>query len=591
MGKWGPHIALGATLLVLLCCAQAQRQGDPPQAPRLWALAVTNVQPTSVRISWTTDRPATSEVFFRREGESTSRLARERGRTKTHVLMLDGLEQGATYRFRAASAGRDGSRGESEEATFAPRAMPARRRVRFDGVTVLGACCGLPQAAAAAGMHCDRFDSSWDALMPRPREWDARRLDAFVAKVKAFRRAGIEPVVTLDYCVKWARQLTDTQASWRHPAFGPPDHLDDWRLFCRGLMERLTDQPQWFEVWNEPDAGYLASPLGPGGKQRWAPADWLPVVDPLFQNNPRYWLQDRYAPMVLAAREVADEVGGDNIRLMAPAWNHDFHGGRADLLFQVGVHKAIDAYSFHCYVAKPLCFDAWRRGFETYLENIDRVFRIHGADLPLALTEFGYENFDPPEGDRSLVSPSDRAAQLAKSTLLALAKHRFILLVAFNLAGGSMALVEEPAVPLRPRPLYFAYKHLVDRFSRKKCERYNELTLWTGGRRLAAPDPTLWHHAFRFAATGQVFVAAWQGALDEATKLPRELPPRRLTFRVAPPREGGTWTLRRVELDGSEAPAEASSLGDGALDWTCEVPATSPEHETPPTCFLLKPTK
>lgn len=581
------RLALAAAPLLVLACRGSLPRAEGPAGPlRLWALAVTDIQPASVRISWTTHRPAASEVLYGLEGVPMDRRARSGRRTKAHVLTLDGLKTGGKYRFKVASVDARGCRVESDEGGFVPRAIPARGQVKFDGVTLLGACCGLPQVAAAAGMHADRFDSSWDALMPRPREWDARRLDAFVAKIKAFRRAGIETVITLDYCVKWARLLTDTQASWRHPAFGPPDHLADWRLFCRGLMERLKDQPQWYEVWNEPDAGYLAAPLGPGGTQRWAPPGWQPVVDPLFQNNPRYWLQDRYAPMVLAAREAADEAGGD-IRLMAPAWNHDYHGGRAGLLFGVGVHKAIDAYSFHCYVAKPLSFEAWRRGFETYLENIDRTFRAHNVELPLALTEFGYENFSLPEGDESLVSPWDRAAQIAKSTLLALSRHRFTMLVAFNLAGGSMALVEEPSLPLRPRPMYFAYKHLVDRFSRRKCERYDGLAVRADG---GASDPTLWHHAFRFAETGQVFVAAWQGSLDEATKRPKALPARPATFRVGPPAGGGSWTLWRVELNGSEARAEAEARADGGLEWQVELPETSPERETPPTYFLLKPT-
>jgi hypothetical protein len=348
-------------------------------------------------------------------------------------------------------------------------------------------------------------------------------------------------------------------------------------------MERLKDQPQWYEVWNEPDAGYLASPLGPGGKQRKAPPGWQPVIDPAFQGNTRYWIQDRYAPLVLAAREVADEVGGD-IRLMAAGWNHDFYGGRGDLLFQVGVHRAIDAYSFHCYVGKPLCYEAWRQGFETYLENIDRIFTAHGVELPLAMTEYGYENVDFPEGDRSLASPEDRAIQIAKSTLLALSKHRFILLVAFPLAGGAMGMTEEPTVPLRPRPMFGAYKHLVSRFSRRKCERYDGLSVVGEG---SGNGP--WRHAFRFAETGEVFVAAWQGRLDEKTKLPAALPARAVTFRVPSPGGSRAWKLFRVDLDGGETPAEATRLPEGGLEWRAELAATQPDRESPPTYFVLKP--
>ena len=207
------------------------------------------------------------------------------------------------------------------------------------------------------------------------------------------------------------------------------------------------------------------------------------------------------------------------------------------------------------------------------------------------MTEYGYENVGFPEGDRSLASPEDRAVQIAKSTLLALSKHRFILLVAFPLAGGAMGMAEEPTVPLKPRPMFLAYKHLVERFSRKKCEPYRGLALagnGSAGEGGEGPDPTLWHHAFRFPDTGEVFIAAWQGRLDAATRLPAALPARATTFR-APPPGSGAWELLRVDLSGREAPAEARRLPDGGLEWRANLAATLPAREMEPTYFLLRP--
>jgi len=557
---------------------------DPP---KIWAVAATNVRPDAVRISWTTDRPATSEVFYSVQGTTRMRRRSDSKPNRIHIVELDSLKAGAAYEYRVVSGDAAGSRGVSEPGTFTPRRMPPRGRVKFEGKTLLGACCGIPEIVQAAGMSVDRFDSGWDGLMREPHEFDRKQLDAYVARVKAFRAAGIETVATLDYCVRWAQPLTQTQASWRHPAFGPPDHIADWKEYCRGVMSELKDATQWYEIWNEPDAGYLASPLGPGGKQRWAPEGWQPVVDLEYQQNTRYWMQDRYAPLVFAAREAAEEIGAD-ARIMAAGWNHDYHGSRGDMLLQLGVDRAIDAYSFHCYVGKPLSFEGWRRGFDIYMEHIDRIVAKHSVDLPLVLTEYGFENggAEPP----SLASPQDRAVQIAKATLLALARHRFIILCMYNLAGGEMALADEATLPLKPRPMFAAYKHVVDRFSRRQYERFDALSVECGGAKLDPPGPQsdVWWHAFRFPESGDVFIAAWQGIQDATTKLPKALPARPAAFRVPAPPGSGSWRLCRVDLNGGETPLDAKPASDGSLSWSAELPATAPDHETEPTYFVLK---
>lgn len=557
-----------------------------PNPPKIWAVAVTNIRPNAVRVSWTTDRPATSEVLCRAVDAGRFRRAADDRLTKIHIVEQDGLKQGKTYQLQVSSTAADGSRGVADGSTFTPRKMPLRGRVKFEGRTLLGAVSGMPEIVQAAGMHVDRFDSAWDSLMPRPHKWDRKRLDAYIAKVKAFRAAGIETVVTLDYCVKWALELTGTQATWRHPAFGPPDHLSDWKEFCRGLMEGLKDAPQWYEVWNEPDAGFFARPLGPEGK---VGAGRKLVIDPVFQKNARYWLQDRYAPLVFAAREAAEEVGVDAL-LMAAGWNHDYHGTRGDMLLKIGVHNVIDAYSFHCYTGRPLSFEGWRQGFETYLRHIDRIFAAHKIELPLVMTEYGFENFGIAEGDENLVSPGDRAVQIAKATLLALSKHRFITLCMYNLAKGDMALVENASLPLKPRPMFFAYKHLVDRFSRRQYERCDDVIAESNGARLNdnGPESELWHHAFRFPESGEIFVAAWQGMKDKETKLPKRFPARLMTFRVPAPPGEKVWRLHHVDLRGKETPINVQPGPDGSLTWSAVLRATSPDRETEPTYFLLK---
>jgi hypothetical protein len=238
---------LAAILGLLVFAAGCQRRKPAPAKPiapagppQLWAVAVTDIRPASVRVSWTTDRPAKSAADAIHEGKPPKFEPRQRLSTaleKIHILTLTGLRPGERYWVRVISEDAQGRRGEADYGTVIPREIPVRHRVRFEGATILGAGCGIP--------------------------------------------------------------------------------------------------------------------------------------GPAFQSNTRYWIQDRYAPLVWAAREAADEVGAD-IRLMAAGWNHDYNGGRGDLLFQVGAHRVLDAYGFHCYVAKPLSFEAWRP-----LQN-----KKHGGGIP-----------------------------------------------------------------------------------------------------------------------------------------------------------------------------------------------------------------
>jgi hypothetical protein len=392
-------------------------------------------------------------------------------------------------------------------------------------------------------------------------------------------------VITLGFCPPWARELTDTLASWEHPVLGPPDHIADWQAFCQGLMARLKGAAQWYEVWGEPDTAFLAK----APARSVAAAEGAATFEAELHKNVRYWLQDRYGPMVFAARQAAEKAGA-NVRLLGPAWRHDFGGGRGDLLFQVGVGSVLDAYSFHCHAPKPLCFEGWREVFEAYLEGIDRLFGAHGVCMPLALTEFGYESSGLPEGDPSLVSPADRAVQVAKSTLFALSKHRFVLVLAGDLAGGKDGMVGSRSVPLHPRPMYYAYKHLVERFSRRRYGRFTAYALEDAEGESLAQEPTVWHHGFRFPETGEVLLVAWQSGLGTDRSLPAVLPERTVRFRVDVP--GGRarhWSLRQVGLRGEETPVANREATQNALAWTATLPRTSPEAETPPTVFLLKP--
>ena len=89
----------------------------------------------------------------------------------------------------------------------------------------------------------------WEALEPRPGEWDFSRADEIVGEVE---RRGLKLVI----------RLTDSPV-WSHPSVAgdkeltyidaPPDNLDDFGNYCGTLAGRYAGRIAAYEVWNEPN--------------------------------------------------------------------------------------------------------------------------------------------------------------------------------------------------------------------------------------------------------------------------------------------------------------------------------------------------
>ena len=73
-------------------------------APQLGSIQAGNVADTSALISWTTDEPATGQVFYRRLGDSTyQQSAVNSTLVTTHSLQLGELDSGTTYEYNVRS--------------------------------------------------------------------------------------------------------------------------------------------------------------------------------------------------------------------------------------------------------------------------------------------------------------------------------------------------------------------------------------------------------------------------------------------------------------------------------------------------------
>ncbi len=173
-----------------------------------------------------------------------------------------------------------------------------------------------------------------------------------------------------------AKTYTDTTMTWRNPYFGPPDRLEDWDDYVRTVVTALRGSARYYEIWNEPDAGYLAT-----GSYVERPNLPAPIGRPPFKDNWHYWLGDRFVPMISRVRAVMDKFQPDAV-LMNGGWNRDYSGQRGDLLFERGAAADLDIYAFHCYSAQPVSFSRWYDaidgGFRT---NIDRIFNKHHVQI------------------------------------------------------------------------------------------------------------------------------------------------------------------------------------------------------------------
>ena len=204
-------------------------------------------------------------------------------------------------------------------------------------------------------------------------------------------------------------QRADDVAS---PEFGPPDRVSDWKRYVARVMQALQGKAHCYEVWNEPDAGYLAT----GSPIERSDATSAAAPGP-YQDNNEYWLGDRYVPLAMAAREVADGIDKD-LCIIGPSWNHDYHGTRGDLCFGRGLAPYLQQYSFHAYTNMPHSYAAWEHWTQTYFSHVDKVFAKHKVDMPIAVTEWGIQTFDKPAPADGFAARRDGQAFLVKSAVL-----------------------------------------------------------------------------------------------------------------------------------------------------------------------------
>jgi len=554
------------------------RTWEPGVKPNIWAVARTAITASRARITWTTDQPGDSVVEYGatpklgRKAKSDQKLAR------IHEVKLAQLPAEQRVFFRVVTRGIEGKVASLEGEPFVTR-TPARRELPAEEFTIrFGAQGSSVERERELGCQVTRIEIAWDHLYSEKGELNLDRLEGIAGRIREYRRAGIEPIVLLTYCHDWAQKHTDRQAEWVHPYFGPPDHITDWRDFVRPVMKRLKGQVRWYEIWNEPDGHYLADNTEPGQPTIFGkPAG---KADAEFHDNTRYWLQDRYVPLVQAAREVAEEVD-PAIRLMAASWNHDYHGGRGDMCFQAGLHPLIDAYSVHAYVGPPQNYGRWHHwNFGVCLRHVDRIFQKFRVSLPITVTEWGFPVTKTPSSrPADHQTEEDQAALVAKAMLSQAASGRIRHSILYRLEGSEFGLTRnQPGERLDPRPAYKVFKALAALLGSKNLRRTDRVRF--------EPDKGIQWVELELPQANKTIVALWPAGWNEKEMRFDATPARRATLSLKARRRP---RVRRLPLFGGPTQAVHPEWAQDQLRWEAEVPALPSAKEVPPQIFVVSP--
>jgi hypothetical protein len=503
-------------IIVALCppSSDAQQRAAVKTAPGVFAVGFTNVSDDSTRLVFTTSEPMSTRVDLFESGK----LVLTRSQTsleEIHAVPLDGLAKDHTYRVSISATDAAGVTANAEATLHARLRQPSNHA--WLGYTIFSSTIfsenpeGL-DLLERSGARMARIEPSWDSVYPRRGQLNKEFLDKMVKRVAELKARGIEPLVILDYCVSWAKPYTDKTMTWRNRNFGPPDELADWEVYVRTIVTALHGSARYYEVWNEPDAGYLAT-----GSYVERPDLPPPIGRAPFKDNTEYWIGDRYAPMLAVVRKVTDELEPNAI-VMNGGWNRDYTGARGDILLKRDGGSSMDLYAYHVYTHSPTSFSRWYKEVDGgFRKNIDRIMSSNHLSMPLAVTEWGTAAWNDPPPGKGFATYSDSQLFYLKSTFYFLSMERFELLSQFAMGLGStardkdptffMLANQDPGHPLVVTPTYATFQWLARTFGSKA---YRALPVHF------TENPQAKAYAIQMKDSGDIYLAAWQdGTVDD----------------------------------------------------------------------------
>jgi hypothetical protein len=555
-----------AILVPLLWCPPALCQTSDPAGvptsmdPGIFGVGFTNVTDSSARLVFTTSERMSSTVVILDHDKEAGRISQP-SFDEIHAVDLTGLTKGADYRVTITAVAQDGRTVTSEAVPLKTETRPASGHA-WPGYTIFSTSCSGEKATqidllTQSGVRMFRIEASWSNLFPKNRQIDQVYLDQLLTFVAELKKRNIEPLVVLDYCAPWAQTYTASTMTWRRPGFGPPDRLDDWEFYVRTVVTALRGSARYYEVWNEPDAGYLAS-----GSYIERPDLPAPIGRPPFKDNWRYWLGDRFVPMIARVRAVMDELDPDAM-VMNGGWNRDYSSQRGDLLFERGAAPSLDIYAFHTYSAEPLSFSRWYGAIDGgFHRSIDRLFNKYKVRMPLAITEWGWPAWSAPQAGKGFVTFEDAQKFYVKSSFYFLGLERVEILSQFCLGIGPntrdkdplfFMLVDQGADGKRNfTPAFKTFQWLATTFG---SHSYRALPV-----QVTPPDQVK-SYAIQMKDSGDIFLAAWQDGVPDAQGAISPQASREVALSI-PIFPAGNYSIQELNLDGtprSQTPATNAS--------------------------------
>lgn len=546
--------------------------------PGIFGVGFTNVTDSSARLVFTTTEPMSSIVTVTRNGKEVARETQS-ALEEIHAVELKGLEKGGEYSVAISAQGKDGHSATSADhklvAALRPPSSHTWPGYTVFGTTINGADGFNPELIARTGIRMVRMEVSWYDLQANGPAINQKYLDEVIKQIEELKARGIEPLVVLDYCTPWAKPMTATTMTWRHPAFGPPDRLEDWESYLRTIVKALRGYAKYYEIWNEPDAGYLAT-----GNYVERPNLPPPIGRAPFKDNWSYWLGDRFVPMIASVRKVMNELQPDAV-VMNGGWNRDYTGQRGDLMLERGVGPDLDVYAFHTYAATPLSYARWFQAIDGgFRANIDRIFKKHGVNMPLAVTEWGYPAWTQANPEKGFVTYDDARKFFVKSGFYFLAMERFEILIQFSFGIGPntrdgdplffMLVNKEADGKLVLQPTYGTFQWLATTFGSKV---YRALPV--GG----APSEHATAYAIQLKESGDTYLVAWQdGKLDGKGHMAAQ-PARPANISISD-LKAGKYTVQPLDLDGKPSGQSSEISGASSLQLSITLPEISSTAES-----------
>ncbi len=567
-------------LLASLCLVILAGVNSAPAADarvHVFAIGFTGITDDGATLVFTTSAAAKATVTVR-AGTELVQSIEEPASSQIHRVALTGLKPNTPYEVAIRGQAADGTAFTADTTLrVGLRPHPVEP---FDHRTYLGVThADDVELLGDLGVGMVRVETSWDKVQPRQDGFDEARLAKYADFVSQLHDKGIEPLVLLGYGNPWAKTFTDKLMTWRLPAFGPPDRIEDWQAYVEKIMRTLKGTARFYETWNEPDAGYLAS--GAAVEAAATTKDTVVHAD-IFRNNNQYWLGDRYVPLAMAVRQTADAVD-PSIHVLGPSWNHDYHATRGEICFSRGLDRYIQSYSFHNYVSAPHSFEAWETATDRlYMTTASRLMEKYQVNMPIAVTEWGTQSFDNPKPQDGFASRLDAQKFLVKSVFYYLNLDRVSMLMLHQMGYNDpwSLLHKDAAGVVVKQPAYFTYRWLCHSFNRKL---YRPLSVETD-----SPDDAKTMRAFAISLPEEpaVYVALWQNRGSDGKQF-RSAAAKDLTVRIDG-LQAGTWVTAQLDLQGQ--PISTGTLNvTTTASWKLTVQEASGAEESTPLIWRLTP--